>query len=182
MAMSVTLAQPFAATFGAPCTFVATVANSSGGNVNLNAMQPVVSLPNGQYYAGAVIGLPQPSAQTSIANTGGYQFNVVIPASGNVIFTFQVDFGCNAVAAGTAASPQCAFVVSVNCYSSDGSSFSAQAPLTQLQLPIFGPPNSMGSPSNQWPGAFPTFGTAAASPQAPGTMDFQNLFNAVFAL
>lgn len=182
MAMSVTLTQTTPATFGTPTNYVATVSNSSGGNVNLNSMQPVVSLPNGQPYMGAVIGIPSPAGTVSIANTGGYQFNVVIPASGSVSFSFSIDFGGQAAAAGTLTEPDSAFIVSVGCFSSDGSVFSAQSAQTDVNLPTFGPSLSMGAPENQWPGSFPGIGSTAASPGAPGTLDFQNPFNATLAL
>lgn len=182
MAMTVTVAQVGNAVFGSSTTFVATVANSSGGNVNLNALTPRVNLASGQIYLGATIGQAYPSAQTSVAQNGGYQFNVIIPASGSVAFTFAVDFGCSPIAGATAVTPSYTFFVSVDCFSSDGSSFSGTAPATNLNLPTFGPANAMGSPINQWPGSFPTIGTTPTAPGAPGTLDFQNVFNSGLAL
>jgi hypothetical protein len=152
MAMTATLVQTETAILSSGgTTFVLTVANSSGSQVNVNSIQPTITTQNGLPLGpslpcniGAIVA---PGSQPSVAQVGGSQFNVPVPATGSTIFTFNIQFFGPAINGGPT-QPSSVFLVAATVQSSDGSVFSSNALIVDLNTPVWG---QFGSPPNLVP-------------------------------
>ena len=145
MAVSALLVQPLPALTGRPTTFVLTVSNSGGSNVNVVSAQPTVTTPQGLPSMAYNLSQPISTVGQGLAQVGGSQFNVVVPAGGSVSFTFSVCFFGPLVNGGPT-QPASVFMVGANVMTSDGSVFTPPVLQVDLNAPQFGQPAA--SPPN----------------------------------
>lgn len=146
------------------------ISNSSGGNVNLNSIQPYL-LNQAYQVAGNV-------RFSTIANPAGYTgAAVIIPASGSSTFNFDVviDDG-NDIPGGPLGDSSNVYFLGVTCYTSDGSVFSPSVLACAVTANMNPTPNgTLGSTTILGGSA-----VAYNNVRAPGFLQFDQSLNSAF--
>jgi hypothetical protein len=137
MTMTASLVQAQTAQMGMGTPYVLTVSNSSGSPVNVNSILVVITTPSGNTNVSAVTSGPFPTVGQGIAQVGGSQWNVQVPANGSYNFSFGVIFFGPATSTYLAAPAQ-QYLVSANVQTSDGAVFTPPPVMTAVNQPQLG--------------------------------------------
>lgn len=145
MALTAALTQVNQANFGNPTTFTLAVSNSGTDAVNVTGIAPWARARRGPH-APVNIMTPQVFPGVSVPQVGGSQFNVQVPGSGTVYFSFGACFYGPGIKGGPT-QPQDVFMVGCDLNASDGTSFSAGSLMVALNSPSFGPGSQPPNPT-----------------------------------
>lgn len=146
MAMTAVLTQSQEAIAQQPCNFVLRVLNSSAVDVvNVENISITVRGPDGKPTLGTNIGTIAVAPGISVPQVGGSQFNVPVPVSSSMYFSFSIAFPSQGVG-GTAAQSLGQFQVFCEVFTSDDAVFISPPLSVDVNMPLFGQPT--GSPPN----------------------------------